>query len=33
MIDNGIVWIDNQYFINQVQKTDDYLYWFPGLMK
>jgi hypothetical protein len=32
MIDNGIVWIDEQNFIERKVITDDVLYWFPGLL-
>jgi hypothetical protein len=32
MIENGIVWIDEQNFIVKETGVDDVLYWFPGLM-
>jgi len=33
MIDNGIVWIDEQNFIESKTIVDDVLYWFPGIIK
>ena len=32
MIENGLVWIDEQNFINKETGVDDILYWFPGLI-
>jgi hypothetical protein len=32
MIDNGIIWTDEQNFINKETIVDDTIYWFPGLI-
>jgi hypothetical protein len=32
MIDNGVVWIDEQNHVERKIITDDIIYWFPGLM-
>jgi hypothetical protein len=33
MIENGIIWTDEQNFINKQTVKDDVLFWFPGLIK
>jgi len=32
MLENGIIWEDEQNFINKVTSNDNILYWFPGLL-